>query len=68
MPRGQEPPQLVFLDGAVEDGVATIGGVLISNEGVCEAFGAVVPPNLVQNWKTREGQSQVIGQAELFHF
>ena len=35
-------------------------------DGVEEVFGAVVPTVLVNSWKTRDDQNQVIGQAELF--
>ena len=57
-----------FWDGAVENGVASIGGVLIASSGICQAFGAVVPEEIVHGWKTKLNQEQVIGQAELFPF
>jgi len=62
----ETPPLIVFVDGACEgDGVTSIGGVLIDGERA-ECFGAVLPPRLVDQWKSRESQWQVIGQAELF--
>ena len=59
-------PGPVFADGACEDGVVTIGAVVIDQEARPEAFGARVGQELVDSWKTRDAQTQVIGQAELF--
>ena len=35
-------------------------------DGTTEMFGAVVPPELANRWKSHSSQSQVIGQAELY--
>ena len=60
------PPVVIFADGACEDGVVTIGAVVIDQEARPEAFGARLGQELVDSWKTRDAQTQVIGQAELF--
>ena len=59
------PPCLIFVDGACED-ETSVGGVLIDPLGMPEFFGAVVSPATVDTWKSKLGQEQVIGQAELF--
>ena len=56
---------LIFTDGACEDRT-TIGGVIFIPGGGARCFGAVVPVEITELWKTRDGQEQVIGQAELF--
>ena len=58
-------PVLIFTDGACED-VTSIGAVLVDPEGHYEHFGAVISQSVVDSWKTRQLQAQVIGQAELF--
>ena len=58
-------PVLVFTDGACEE-LTTIGGYALFPDGATEMFGAVVPRELEEQWRSRSGQSQVIGQAELF--
>ena len=42
------------------------GGVLLDPVGECLCFGAIVGPELVEEWKTKADQKQVIGQAEIF--
>eukprot|EP00973_Karenia_brevis_P005302 725379-Karenia_brevis.AAC.1 len=64
-PRSAVPPIIVFTDGACEDRTS-IGGVLVLPSGRLEAFGAVVSQDLVEAWKSRASQEQVIGQAEIF--
>ena len=64
-PRSLDRPVIVLTDGACEPEHTSIGGVLVC-DGVVEVFGAVVPTELVNSWKTRDDQEQVIGQAELF--
>ena len=59
-------PHLVFTDGACEPEGTSIGGVLITPGGKIECFGMFVPPALVDLWKKRPDQDQVIGQAEIF--
>ena len=63
--RGSEAPVVVFTDGACEPGGTSIGGVILI-DGRCETFGAMLPQSLVDSWKTRLNQEQVIGQAELY--
>eukprot|EP00973_Karenia_brevis_P002349 316089-Karenia_brevis.AAC.1 len=56
---------IVFTDGACEDRT-TIGAVIILPSGRLEAFGAEVGEDLVEEWKSKASQDQVIGQAEIF--
>ena len=60
------PQVLISVDGACEDGVVTIGAVVVVQVARPEALGARVGQELVDSWKTRDAQTQVIGQAELF--
>ena len=60
------PPVRVFLDGACEEGVCTIGAVMFAPNGKCLGFGAEVGQDLVEEWKSSPEQVQVIGQAEIF--
>ena len=57
-------PIVILTDGACEREVS-IGGVLFDGEAV-ECFGAVLEEELINEWKTRLDQHQVIGQAEIF--
>ena len=60
-----EEPCLVFTDGAYEDGVAFCEVVLISSRCArAQVMSFVVPAELVAVWK-KDGQEQVIAQAEL---
>ena len=43
-----------------------MGGVLIAPGGRIECFGMFVPSALVDLWKSKPDQDQVIGQAEIF--
>ena len=63
-PQKFEEPVLIFTDGACED-ITSVGGVLI-HKGLVQCFGAVVPDSLVNKWKSKADQTQVIGQAEIF--
>jgi len=56
---------VVFVDGACEQEGTSIGGVLLDGHRI-ECFGATLPSHLVAEWKTRDEQWQVIGQAEIF--
>ena len=61
------PPVLIFSDGACEAEGTSIGAVLFdpfSNRLQC--FGAEVSQGIIETWKSKEDQKQVIGQAELF--
>ena len=62
-------PTLIFTDGALEyegnDPVATIGGVLLTPDGICEVFGASVPDKVVSLWQS-DGKVHVIGLVELY--
>ena len=63
--RSSVRPVLIFTDGACED-VTSVGGFALFPDGATEMFGAVVPQELAAQWRTRNGQAQIIGQAELF--
>ena len=54
----------VFRKGACGVGVTSFGAILFEEGMQPEAFGAVAPQGLVDMWKTRDDQDQVIGQAE----
>ena len=56
---------LIFTDGACEE-VTSVGGFALFPCGTTEMFGAVVPQDLAEQWKSRTSQAQIIGQAELF--
>jgi hypothetical protein len=59
-------PVLVFTDGACEEESTSIGGVLFHDDDQVEAFGAEIHPDTLAQWKTKECQKQVIGQAEIY--
>ena len=65
-PPRNEQPIVIFTDGACEESGTSVGGVLVRPDGSTECFGFVVPEQVTDSWKTKDGQSQVIGQAELF--
>ena len=61
----QEPPCLVFTDGAYEDGAATCGAVMFSPRLKKPlAFGFEVPDTVVAEWHGF-GHEHVIAQAEM---
>ena len=64
-PASLRPPIVIFTDGACEPEGSSIGGVLFDGD-LIECFGALLEQTLVDTWKTRLDQEQVIGQAELF--
>lgn len=64
-PSRTSSPVLVFTDGACEREGTTVGGVIFA-DGVVETFGFQVSNEQVEAWKTKLGQEQIIGQAELF--
>ena len=64
-PRSCAPPVIVLTDGACEPEVTSIGGVIFC-DGKLQVFGASIPSSLADTWKSKEDQSQVIGQAELY--
>ena len=53
-------------DGVCEEEGISIGGVLFCPGEQPRCFGAMIPPALVGEWASKLGQTQVIGQAELF--
>ena len=62
----RDPPVLVFTDGACEGDLITVGGVIFpSPSGRPKHFGLRVPLAVWQAWRTKAGQRQVIGQAEI---
>ena len=65
-PPRSERPHVIFTDGACEEDGTSIGGVLYCPDGTAECFGCVVPEAIADSWKSRAGQLQVIGQAEIF--
>ena len=56
-------PPLVFTDGASEDTLHTIGGVIIF-EGGSQYFGCHVPSSLTEKWL--ESSKHIIGMVELY--
>ena len=64
-PPRSEMPVLIFTDGACEADCTSIGGVLITPSGRVECFGIELPKEIVDGWKKKADQTQVIGQAEL---
>ena len=61
------PPVLIFSDGACEAEGTSVGAVLydpVSNRLQC--FGAGISQGVIETWKSKADQTQVIGQAELF--
>ena len=62
----EKPPVLIFTDGACEEEGTSIGAVIWDPLGGCECLGAVVSEETVAKWRSKVGQKQVIGQAELF--
>ena len=56
-------PPLVFTDGASEDGLHTIGGVIIVDGG-SQYFGCHVPSALTKRWL--ESSKHIIGMVELY--
>lgn len=66
IPTCDVPPILLFTDGACETEEITIGGVIFDGASRPELFGAVMAAETIDKWKTKLGQDQVIGQAELF--
>jgi hypothetical protein len=59
-------PVVIFTDGACEEDSTSIGGVLFRDDDQVEAFGAELHPDTISEWKTKEGQKQIIGQAEIY--
>ena len=73
-PKGREvqfgvtlKPVVIFTDGAYEDGDegATIGGVVIAPGMPVEVFGALVPDQLISQWKS-EGKVHLIGPIDMY--
>ena len=60
------PPVLVYTDGACEDNGTTVGGILFQQGEKPQCFGARLSKQTVDGWLTKEAQTQVIGQAEIF--
>ena len=65
LPPRDERPVIILTDGACEEDGTSIGGVLISPCGKVQCFGTSVPNTVIDSWKQRADQTQVIGQAEL---
>ena len=60
------PPIIIFTDGACELECTSIGGILFDGTSQPEAFGAVMSKSTIESWASKVGQTQVIGQAEIF--
>ena len=65
LPPREEKPIIILTDGACEEDGTSIGGVLLSQCGKVQCFGTSVPKSVVDSWKQRADQTQVIGQAEI---
>ena len=64
--RSKDPPVIIYTDGACEEDVVTIGGVIFPPGGSRpEQFGLRVPERVWSLWKRKPDQKQVIGQAEI---
>eukprot|EP00973_Karenia_brevis_P038727 5344373-Karenia_brevis.AAC.1 len=59
------PPIVIFTDGALECGVASVGAVKFQSGQRPQCFGGVLTTETWQSWKSREDQEQVICQCEL---
>jgi hypothetical protein len=66
LPACADRPVCIFTDGACEPEGSSIGGVIFDGSQAPELFGAMLSKSVVDSWCTKLGQSQVIGQAELF--
>ena len=64
-PTSEEPPALIWTDGACEPDGTTIGGVLLLSNAQPQAFGARLTKEATKRLASKVGQMQVIGQAEL---
>jgi len=64
-PKSEEPPIIVFTDGACEDRTS-IGGVVFVPGRAPETFGCVLRERDISDWRSKNDQKQVIGQAEIF--
>lgn len=64
-PKSEEPPIVVFTDGACED-CTSIGGVVFVPGRAPETFGCVLREEDITDWRSKVDQKQVIGQAEIF--
>ena len=61
------PPVLIFSDGACEPEGTSVGAVLYDPlSDLLQCLGAGISPDTLNTWKSRQDQTQVIGQAELF--
>ena len=60
------PTVHVFLDGACEEGLRTIGAVMFALNGKSFGFGAEIGQDLVDEWNSSPEQVQLIGQAKIF--
>ncbi len=58
------PVLCIFTDGAVEDNAATVGAVIAESGAPLEAWGLAVPKVVAASWSAN-GNSMVIGQAEI---
>ena len=56
----------MFSDGACEPTGSSIGAVIVLPSGAMFCFGAVVSQATADGWKSKQDQTQVVGQAELF--
>ena len=63
--KSETPPVYVFTDGACED-ETSIGGIIFCPGERPQAFGCVLRDEDLAEWKTKVGQSQIIGQAEIY--
>ena len=64
-PARNEKPVLVFIDGACKEPGTPVGGLILCG-GIVECFGVQISQAQVNHWRSRVGQKQVIGKAELF--
>ena len=61
------PPALIFTDGAEENGVVGVGGVLLDESVIGnEFFGGVVGDTIVEAWMKAGEKRRVIHQTEVY--
>jgi hypothetical protein len=64
-PCSSVPPVLIFTDGACEPEGTSVGGVLFSPGNRPQVFGARLTRSAAASLTSKEGQTQIIGQAEI---
>ena len=61
-----ERPIVIFTDGACEERMTSVGGIIFEEGRRPQAFGVKMAEWTIREWATKEDQTQVICQAEIF--